>query len=131
MAKVLHLLMASTLFALVVGLPARYLGGDWALFDCLVAVAIVTLPAILTLVWIQRMWASGPMLQGVVMLGSSAVRLLLVLLLASILYLGLEIFQRPAFLLWVGAAYIYVLIVEVWLLLQTLMENRSQTGSEG
>jgi hypothetical protein len=131
MAKVLQLLTASAGFALVVGLLARHLSGDLALLYCLVAVAIVTPPALLTLVLIQALGASGPTFHGMVMLGSSGVRLVLVLLLASVLYLGLEIFQRPAFLLWVGAAYIYVLIVEVGLVLQTLVENRSRTGSEG
>ncbi|MFQ3593434.1 MAG: hypothetical protein SNJ82_09660 [Gemmataceae bacterium] len=130
-ARVLQLLTASALFSLVVGMPARLLGGDLLLFYCLVSVAIVTLPAVLTLVIIEQMVVAKPAVQGMVMLAAGGVRLLFVLFTTLLLYWTEEIFQQPTFLLWVAAAYIYVLIVEVWLLLQTLAKNRSRAGSEG
>ena len=129
--RVLTLLTASAAFAVAVGLPARYLAGDLALLYCLIAVLITLVPAVLTLVVIELLFVAKPEIQGLAMLGSGGVRIVLVLLTATALYLTTETFRQPAFLLWVGVAYIYLLIIEVWLLLQTIAGNRSRAGSEG
>lgn len=129
--RVLTLLTASAAFAVALGLPARYLAGDLALLHCLIAVLITLVPALLTLVAIEMLFVAKPEIQGLAMLGSGGVRIVLVLLTAAALYLNTQAFRQPAFLLWVGVAYIYLLIIEVWLLLQTIAGNRSRAGSEG
>jgi hypothetical protein len=129
--RVLTLLAASAAFAVAVGVPARYLVGDQALLYCLTALLITTVPALLTLVVIELLFVAKPEIQGLAMLGSGGVRIVLALLAAAVLYLTQEAFRSPSFLFWVGASYIYLLIIEVWLVLQTLAGNRSRAGSEG
>jgi hypothetical protein len=124
-------LAAAAAFVVVAGVPARALAGDSALVFCLTATGICLVPALLTLVLVELLFVANPQWQGLAMVGSSGLRIVLVMLAAVCLYFLTDYFHRPAFLFWVGAAYIYLLIIEVWLLVQSIAVSRPSAGSEG
>ncbi|MFO0928870.1 MAG: hypothetical protein U0736_17925 [Gemmataceae bacterium] len=118
LARIVVLFTAGLAFAALAGIPARRLAGDLALLHCLTAVALCLVPALLTLVWV-RAASRDPNQAPLVALGASGVRMFVVLLAALALYLQVPPFQQQdGFLVWVLAAYLYLLAVEVVLLVR-------------
>lgn len=129
-ARVLTLITAAAAFWLAAGLPARYLGGgDEALVFSGVAVLLALVPGILVLVWVGLSSSLTPQQQTLAILGGTGVRMFAALLIAYVLHQNVDFFRRPAFLLWVGAAYMFLLAVEVVLLVRAQQEQQKSAGA--
>jgi hypothetical protein len=119
--RVLLLAACAAAFWVVLGLPARHLGGgDEALLFSGVAVALSLAPGVLVLLWCGWAFEAAPRMQAIVALGSGGLRMGFVLLAALALFFNSEEFHRPAFLFWVAGAYLFLLAVEVALLVRAM-----------
>jgi hypothetical protein len=117
--RLLLLVSGSMAFWVLVGVPARLLGGgDDALAYSGTALLLCLLPAALTLAW------AGKALQGTVdqqlllMLGGTGLRMFTVLGAAWVLYEFVPFYHLSAgFWVWVLVAYLFTLALEITLLL--------------
>lgn len=131
-ARVLSLVFAAAAFWVVLGIPARNLLGDEALLHSGVATLLGLVPGVLTLVWAGWAYGHNPQQQLLAVVGATGVRMFGVLLAALALYMSVEAFHRPAFLLWVAAAYCFLLAVEVVLLVRSRAareQAKTETGA--
>jgi len=105
-------------FWLLVGLPARRLGGgDAALVFLGTALLLCLVPAIVTLVWGEWALRQAPDKQLILVLGGGGVRMAFVLLSGWVLYLWAPYYQRQAgFLIWLLVGYLFTLTVDIALL---------------
>ena len=118
-SRALLLVAASAAFWLLAALPARHFWGDQSAFFAGVAVLLCLVPAVLTLLWAGRTFRKDPQQATLVALGSTALRMFVVLIVALVLYTQVPPFRgQDAFLVWVAAAYLFTLAVEVVLLLR-------------
>jgi hypothetical protein len=117
--RLLFLVGGCAAFWLLVGLPARQLGGgDAALVFLGTALLLCLAPAILTLVWGERAFRQSADKQLVLVLGGSGVRIVFVLLTGWTLYLSAPYYQRQnGFLIWLVVGYLFTLALDVTLLL--------------
>jgi threonine/homoserine/homoserine lactone efflux protein len=116
--RLLFLLGGCAAFALLIGLPARHLGGgDEALIFIAAALGLCLLPACLTLLWGERALRQSVDTQLVMVLGGTGVRMAFVLLAGWALHQYVPYFQRSSFLIWLAACYLFTLALDMTLLL--------------
>ncbi len=117
--RLLLLVSGSMAFWVLVGVPARLLGGgDDALACSGTALLLCLVPAALTLAW------AGKALQGTIdqqlllLLGGTGLRMFLVLGAAWLLYAWVPFYSAAdGFWLWVLGAYLFTLALELALML--------------
>jgi hypothetical protein len=116
--RLLWLLGGGLLFWLLTAWPARWLGGgDAALVYCATAVVLCLIPGVLTLVWASLVW-NQPEMHLLAVMGGTAIRISFVMLAAFLLESSVPYFREQAgFWLWVLAAYLFTLPLEMVLLL--------------
>jgi threonine/homoserine/homoserine lactone efflux protein len=117
--RVLFLIGGCAAFWLLVGLPARHLGGgDRALVFLGTALLLCLAPAVATLVWGERALRRSADNQLVMVLGGTGVRMLLVLLAGWTFNQYIPFYQQqPSFLIWLAVGYLFTLGLEMVLLL--------------
>ena len=117
--RLLVLVGGCAAFCLLVGLPARHLGGgDSAVVFLATSLALCLLPAIVTLVWGERALRRGADQQLVLVLGGTGVRMAFVLLAGWALYQFVPYYQQqPSFLIWLAVCYLFTLALDMTLLL--------------
>ncbi|HZV05928.1 MAG TPA: hypothetical protein VE999_12690 [Gemmataceae bacterium] len=117
--RLLFLVGGSAAFWLLVGLPARHLGGgDAALVFLGTGLLLCLVPGIVTLVWGERAFRQSADKQLILVLGGTGVRMAFVLLAGSMLYLWAPYYQRQnSFLIWLVVGYLFTLALDVTLLL--------------
>jgi len=117
MRKVLLLIGGTLFFWLLVGLPARWLGGgDVAAMYALTAALLCLIPAAGTLLWAELTFRRQPEFQGLVFMGGMVLRMFFVASASVLLYARLEFFQlQDGFILWVAVFYLFVLALETTL----------------
>jgi hypothetical protein len=96
--------------------PARYLGGQEAVFHSLVAAAVCLVPSSLTLAWASRNPARSADQQMLLLLGGTGVRMTFVLGVGLALYLAVSYFQQSSFWVWLLVFYLFTLGLEMVLL---------------
>jgi hypothetical protein len=106
-------------FWLLVGLPARHLGGgDAAMVFLGTALLLCLAPAVVTLVWGERALQQLPDKQLILILGGTGMRMAFVLSAGWILYLWAPYYQRQTgFLIWLVVGYLFTLALDMTLLL--------------
>ncbi len=124
--RLLFLVGGSAAFWLLVGLPARHLGGgDPAIVVLGTALLLCLVPGIVTLVWGERALRQSADKQLILVLGGTGVRLAFVLLAGWMLYLWAPYYQRQnGFLIWLIVGYLFTLALDVTLLLVARPEAR-------
>lgn len=117
--RLLFLVGGCAAFWLLVGLPARHLGGgDAAVVFLGTALILCLAPGIATLVWGERALRQAPDKQLLLILGGTGVRMGFVLLVGWMLYLWVPYYQRRnEFLIWLVVGYLFTLALDVTLLL--------------
>jgi hypothetical protein len=113
-------------FWLLVGLPARHLGGgDAAMIFLGTALLLCLAPAILTLVWGERTLRQSADKQLILVVGGTGMRMAFVLLAGWMLYIWAPYYQRQSgFLVWLVVGYFFTLALDVTLLLAGRPEAR-------
>jgi hypothetical protein len=124
--RLLFLVGGCAAFWLLVGLPARHLGGGDAAFVFLgTALLLCLAPAIITLVWGERALRQSVDNQLILVLGGTGMRMAFVLLAGWILYLWAPCYQRQnSFLIWLIVGYLFTLALDMTLLLAGRPEAR-------
>jgi threonine/homoserine/homoserine lactone efflux protein len=116
--RLLFLLGGCAAFCLLVGLPARHLGGDQAFAFIATALALCLAPAVVTLLWGERALRQSVDQQLVMVLGGTGVRMAFVLLAGWALYQYVPYYQRQSrFLIWLAVCYLFTLALDIILLL--------------
>jgi len=117
--RLLTLLGGVAAFWLLVGLPARWLGGgDLALLFSGAALLLCLLPSVATLLWAEFAWKRKPEDVLVMTLGATGVRMAAVLLGAFALTQTVDAFRgQVAFWVWVVVCYLCTLGLEITLVL--------------
>jgi hypothetical protein len=116
--RLLMLIGGSALLWLLLGLPARHLGGgDDALKYAGAAALLCTVPMALSLVLTTRLAAQKPQMLAVGVLGATGVRMFVVLGAGLLLGVVDPYFGGQAFWLWLVVFYLATLALDVGLLL--------------
>jgi hypothetical protein len=125
--RLLFLVGGCAAFWLLVGLPARHLGGgDAALVFLGTALLLCLGPALVTLVWGERALGQSPDKQLILILGGTGMRMAFVLSAGWILYLWAPYYERQnGFLIWLLVGYLFTLALDVTLLLAARPEARA------
>jgi threonine/homoserine/homoserine lactone efflux protein len=115
----LLLLGGCAAFCLLVGLPARHLGGgDAALVYLATALGLCLLPAVATLLYGERALRQSIDHQLILVVGGAGARMTFVLLAGWMLYQYVPYYQQQSsFLLWLTVAYLFTLALDMTLLL--------------
>ncbi len=123
--RLLFLVGGCGAFWLLVGLPARQLGGgDAALVFIGTALLLCLVPAIVTLLWGERAFRQSPDKQLILVLGGTGVRMAFVLLAGWALFQWVPYYQGQAgFLIWLVVCYLFTLALDMTLLLVGRPEN--------
>ncbi|MBY0232778.1 MAG: hypothetical protein K2W96_26145 [Gemmataceae bacterium] len=130
-SRVASLVAAAAAFLLAAGVPARMLGGDEQFVFAAVATGLSLVPGVLVLLWAGWASSQNPQTEALVVLGGTGIRMFAVLVAALALHQGTEAFRHSSFILWVGAAYLYLLAVEVALLVRAQQpRQKTTTGTE-
>jgi hypothetical protein len=105
-------------FWLLVGLPARWLGGgDLALLYSGTAALLCLVPGVITLLWVGRT-SAGPEQQLTAVLAGTSVRMFLVLGVTFLLLVTLDPYRGAVpFAIWVLVFYLFTLALETRLVL--------------
>ena len=116
----------SVAFWLLVGLPARHLGGgDAAIVFLGTGLLLCLVPGVATLVWGEHALRQSPDKQLILVLGGTGVRMAFVLLAGWMLFLWAPYYQRQAgFLIWLLVGYLFTLALDLTLLLTGRSEAR-------
>lgn len=120
MRRLLYLFAGCAAFWVLTALPARWLGGgDAAVVDCGTAMLLCLVPATLTLAWASWALSQDGQQQLLVVVGGGGVRMFFVLAAGLLLTQLVPFYQERfvAFLLWLGAAYLFTLALEIGLIL--------------
>ena len=120
MRRLLYLFAGCAAFWLLTALPARWLGGGDAAVACAGSAMLLCLvPAALTLAWASWALKQDGQQQLLVVVGGAGVRMFFALTAGLVLTQVVTFFQEQAvpFLLWLGAAYLFTLALEVGLIL--------------
>jgi hypothetical protein len=118
MTRSLALLLAGGFVCwLVISYPARMVWGDTAVVFSAVAGLLCLVPAGATLIWCQRAFQGAPEQQLLAVLGGTGVRMAFVTGAAVALFLLVDYFHQPSFLIWVVVFYLLALTLEMSLLL--------------
>ncbi len=117
--RLLLLIGGALAFWLLVGLPARALGGgDQAFVFCGAAVLLCLPPMIATLVWAEFALNKDPQQQLLMVLGGTGLRMFFVIAGGMVLYLFIPYFKdQITFWLWVMVVYPVTLALDVALIL--------------
>jgi threonine/homoserine/homoserine lactone efflux protein len=117
--RLLFLVGGSAAFWLLVGLPARHLGGgDSAVVFLGTALLLSLVPGVVTLLWGEWALNQSADKQLILVLGGTGVRMAFVLLAGWILFLWVPYYQRQnSFLVWLIVGYLFTLALDVTLLL--------------
>lgn len=117
--RLLFLIGGCAAFWLLVGLPARHLGGGDAAMVFLGTALILSLaPGIATLVWGEWAFRQSSDRQLILVLGGTGVRMGFVLLAGWMMYLWAPYYQQQnSFLIWLVVGYLFTLALDVTLLL--------------
>jgi threonine/homoserine/homoserine lactone efflux protein len=126
--RLLLLLGGCAAFCLLVGLPARHLGGgDSALVFLGTGLLLCLVPGIVTLVWGERALRQSPDRQMILVLGGTGVRMAFVLLAGWTLFQYVPYYQRQGgFLIWLVVSYLFTLALD----LVVMMAGRSERDGE-
>jgi hypothetical protein len=123
--RLLFLVGGSAAFWLLVGLPARHLGGgDAAVVYLGTALLLCLVPGVVTLVWGERALRQSADKQLILILGGTGVRMGFVLLTGWMLFLWVPYYQRQSFLMWLLVGYLFTLALDLTLLLAGRPEAR-------
>jgi hypothetical protein len=116
--RLVFLFSGSAVFWLLVGLPARHLGGgDAAMVFLGTALLLCLAPAAATLIWGEWALRQAPDKQLILVLGGTAVRMACVLSSGWGLYLWAPFYQRQdGFLIWLLIGYLFTLALDMTLL---------------
>lgn len=127
--RLLFLLGGCAAFCLLVGLPARHLGGgDAAVVFIATGLALCLVPACLTLLWGERALRQSADQQLVLVLGGTGVRMAFVLLAGWTLFQYVPYYQQQSrFLIWLAVCYLFTLALDMTLLLAGRPEEESAT----
>ena len=125
--RLMFLVGGCAAFWLLVGLPARHLGGgDPAVVFVGTGLLLCLLPAAATLVWGERALRQSPDRQLILVLGGTGVRMAFVLLAGWTLYRWVPYYhQQSGFLIWLLVCYLFTLALDVTLLLAGRPEVRT------
>ena len=117
--RLLFLVGGSAAFWLLIGLPARHLGGgDPAVVFLGTALLLCLAPGIVTVVWGERALHQSADKQLILILGGTGMRMAFVLLAGWMLYLWVPYYQRQnSFLIWLVIGYLFTLALDMTLLL--------------
>ena len=116
--RLFFLLGGAAAFCLLVGLPARHLGGgDAALVFIATALVLCLAPACVTLLWGEHALRQSADKQLVMVLGGTGVRMAFVLLAGWALYQYVPYYQQSRFLIWLAVCYLFTLALDMTLLL--------------
>ena len=124
--RLMLLVGGSVAFWLLVGLPARHLGGgDAAIVFLGTGLLLCLVPGVATLVWGETALRQSPDKQLILVLGGTGVRMAFVLLAGWMLFLWAPYYQRQAgFLIWLLVGYLFTLALDLTLLLTGRSEAR-------
>jgi hypothetical protein len=127
--RLLFLVGGCAAFCLLVGLPARHLGGgDTAVVFVATALLLCLVPAVVTLVWGERALRQSPDGQLLLVLGGTGGRMAFVLLAGWTLYQYVPYYQQqPGFLIWLAVCYLFTLALDMTLLLAGRPEGGAGT----
>ncbi len=127
--RLLLLVGGCAAFWLLVGLPARHLGGgDAAMAYLGTALLLCLAPAIVTLVWGERALRQSADKQLILVLGGTGVRMAFVLLAGWAFFRYVPFYQRqPSFLIWLVVGYLFTLALDMMVLLLGRPEQESET----
>lgn len=115
--RIVLLITAGLAFLALIGLPARWLGGDVVFLHCVTAVLLCLVPAVATLAWTYWSMTRDARRTPLLALGGTGVRMFAVLLVALLLNMQVPLYHDQSFLFWVLGAYLFLLAVEIALLL--------------
>lgn len=126
--RLLLLLGGCAAFCLLVGLPARHLGGgDQALVYIATSLGLCLAPACVTLLWGQWAMRQSADRQLVMVMGGMGVRMAFVLLAGWALHQYVPYYQQQAaFLIWLAVCYLFTLALDMTLLLADRPEGESK-----
>ncbi len=129
--RLLFLTGGCAAFGLLVGLPARHLGGgDSALVFIATALLLCLVPAVVTLFWGERALHQSADKQLVLVLGGTGVRMAFVLLAGWTLYQCVPYYQQQSsFLIWLAVCYLFTLALDMTLLLAGRPEGGPETSA--
>jgi hypothetical protein len=127
--RLLFVLGGCAAFCLLVGLPARHLGGgDSALVFLGTGLLLCLVPAVITLVWGEWALGQSPDRQLILVLGGTGVRMAFVLLAGWGLFQYVPYYQRQAsFLIWLVVSYLFTLALDLIVLLAGRPERDVET----
>ena len=127
--RLLLLVGGSAAFWLLVGLPARHLGGgDTAMIYLGTALLLCLAPAIVTLIWGERALRQSADKQLILVLGGTGVRMAFVLLAGWALFQYVRYYQQQSsFLLWLVVGYLFTLALDMIVLLLGRPQQESET----
>jgi threonine/homoserine/homoserine lactone efflux protein len=127
--RLLFLVGGSAAFLLLVGLPARHLGGGDASVVFLGTSLLLSLaPGIATLIWGERALRQSADKQLILVLGGTSVRMAFVLLAGWAFFRYVPYYQQqPSFLIWLVVGYLFTLALDMMVLLLGRPERESET----
>ena len=128
--RLLFLVGGSAAFWLLVGLPARHLGGGDAAMVFLGTGLLLSLaPGIATLIWGARALRRSADQQLILVMGGTGLRMAFVLLAGWTLFRYVPYYQRQAsFLIWLVVSYLFTLALDLTLLLAGRPDREPQTA---
>ena len=129
--RLLFLVGGCAAFWLLVGMPARHLGGgDAAMVYLGTALILCLAPGIVTLIWGEWALRQSSDKQLILVLGGTGVRMGFVLLVGWMLYLWVPYYQRQnGFLIWLLIGYLFTLVLDITLLLASRAEAQGTVPS--
>ena len=116
--KIVNLIVGTLAFGGALAIVSHYLWPDVPIpLFSLVAAGLCLVPTVITLVWAGRTGSQSPENQLFIVLGGTAVRMVLVLAVSLILYYTVPSFERMSFWIVILVFYLFTLSLEVWILL--------------
>jgi len=121
--RLLFLVGGCAAFWLLVGLPARHVGGDPAFVFLGTALLLCLVPAAVTLLWGELALRQTPDRQMILVLGGTGLRMVFVLLAGWTLHQWVPYYEPSRFLIWLLVGYLFTLALDMTLLLVGRPEN--------
>jgi hypothetical protein len=116
--KILNLVVGTLAFGAIVAFISRLLWPELPVpLFCMVASGLCLIPAVVTLIWANRPSERLPENQLLIVVGGTAVRMMLVLGVGLILYYRIPVFERMSFWITILIFYLFTLAFEMVLLL--------------
>lgn len=122
--RLIYLVGGSAAFWLLVGIPARRLGGgDTAIVYLGTGLLLCLVPGAITLIWGERALRQSADQQLILVLGGTGVRMAFVLLTGWMLFLWVPYYQQQSFLIWLLIGYLFTLAWDLALLLSSVRRD--------